>query len=133
MFSMTNYYNFRKYLHNLYDQDGGIGIVTSNDLCGMILELRDTEKNINSIYINTNDYFISVDLEENVSDTDKNIIVSKLTDRIRNFITNNQEIIFRYFDNKNYEQTKRQFHDFLFSPSMFCDVSVVGNSITINL
>lgn len=133
MFSAQNYYNYRTYLHKLYNQDGGIGVPKYNDLCSMIMELRDTEKNINSISINMSNYFIAIELEENTSNTERVLIISKVTNKIREFIINNQQSIFELF-NQKFGESKQSFHDFLFSGNnIFCDVTVLGNSLVINL
>lgn len=121
---MSKYYNFRKEVRKLYQNDAqNIG-----DLCCKILEIRDKYRSVESIELKLQEYTINVELSENISATKKQEIISKIALVIGYYIVNNRILLDESINNDP------DFEIFINSNNMiYCDIIVVGNSITFNL
>lgn len=86
--NMKSYYDMRQRVRELYST----GVQTNpraNDLCSEILQLRDKDKAIESIDIDTIKFTIEIELEEG-STVKKNLdVVDKVSDIIDHYIDNN--------------------------------------------
>ena len=86
--NMKHYYDMRMKVRELY----AVGVQVNpraNDLCSEILQLRDKDKTIESIDIDTSKYTIEIELEEG-SDMKKNIdILEQVSDIIDQYIDHN--------------------------------------------
>lgn len=121
---MKQYYEFRKEIHKLYDNN----VYNTGDLCSGILEIRDKEKCIESIKIDLSHYSIDLELSQNTSESKTLQIIDKITNSIGRYILNNKnQLNSEIINNDNFET-------YLISPSHpFCDTIIIGNSVTFNL
>lgn len=121
---MSKYYNFRKEVRKLYQND----VQNIGDLCCKILEIRDKYRSVESIELKLQEYTINVELSENTSATKKQEIISKIALVIGYYIVNNRILLDESINNDP------DFEIFINSNNMiYCDIIVVGNSITFNL
>lgn len=121
---MSKYYNFRKEVRKLYQND----VQNTGDLCCKILEIRDKYRSVESIELKLQEYTINVELSENTSATKKQEIISKIALVIGYYIVNNRILLDESINNDP------DFEIFINSNNMiYCDIIVVGNSITFNL
>ena len=86
MNQMEVYYNYRKLIHKLYNED----TQCNGDLFSSILELRDKNKCVSSISMKLNEYNINVEFEEGTEESKKTKILDKIVNRLGIFISNNQ-------------------------------------------
>lgn len=115
--NMEYYYNLRKQVRNLYQNDVRIN-PSINDLCSQMLHIRDKNKCVESIDLNTSNYTIEIGLDDTASDNIKNKIYNEATNILDNYIKENVTDYEK--DNTKYEKAK-QFKLY--------DEIVVGNSI----
>jgi hypothetical protein len=115
--NMEYYYNLRKQVRNLYQNDVRIN-PSINDLCSQMLHIRDKNKCVESIDLNTSNYTIEIGLDDTASDNIKNKIYNEATNILDNYIKEN--VTGYEKDNTKYEKAK-QFKLY--------DEIVVGNSI----
>ena len=108
--NMKHYYDMRQKVRELYST----GVQTNpraNDLCSEILQLRDKDKAIESIAIDTIKFTIEIELEEgstskknmDVVDKVSNIIDHYIDDNIRSIKGINKEEIETAHDQKLYD------------------------------
>lgn len=86
--NMKPYYDMRMKVRELY----ATGVQTNpraNDLCSEILQLRDKDKAIESIDIDTIQFTIEIELEEGSSVKKNEDIVDKVSNIIDNYIDDN--------------------------------------------
>lgn len=122
--SMADYYNYRKAIRSLYDND----VNQCGDLCVKLLEIRDKYRCVNMINIAIQSYSIEVELAEGTSSNKRMEIINKICNSIGTFLVNNRQSI-----NPEYSESD-EFDKFLNAPNfIFCDIAVVGNNIQITL
>ena len=120
---MSKYYEFRKAIRNLYDNDTKIG-----DLCCKILEIRDKYRYVESITTSIQEYNIDIELENGTDQDKKEKILTKVADAVGRYLVDNQTLL----DPSIYNDP--EFELFIESDNyIFCDIYVVGNSIKFTL
>lgn len=121
---MEKYYKFRQEIHKLYDHD----VYNTGDLCSKVLGIRDKEKCIESIKIALESYTINIELAADTTVEKQTEIIDKIAKCIGYYIVDNRDKI----DPKINEDTL--FGGYIASYNhMYCDIIVIGNSITFNL
>ena len=121
---MEIYYKFRQEIHKLYDHD----VYNTGDLCSKVLGIRDKEKCIESIKISLESYTINIELSADTTVEKQTEIIDKIARCIGYYIVDNRDKI----DPKINEDTL--FGGYITSSNhMYCDIIVIGNSITFNL
>jgi len=122
--NMADYYNYRKAIRTLYDND----VNQCGDLCVKLLEIRDRYRCVNMINIAIQSYSIEVELAEGTSPNKRLEIINKICTSIGTFLVNNRQNI-----NPEYSNSE-EFDKFLNAPNyVFCDIALVGNIISITL
>lgn len=128
MLEMSKYYQLRKEISKLYNEND---ILNSNpicnDLCSSVLEVRDKNRCILSMSTDISNHNISIELDENTDIKKKDKIISELVKRIGYFICNNAEKVGINPDSEDFNSLMDN------KTNLFCDISLVGNSISINL
>ena len=120
---MKKYYEFRKAIRMLYDNDTLIG-----DLCCKILEVRDKHRFVESINVSIQSYYIEVELSEGTTDEKRQMIIDKICTEIGYYISNNAYLLPDNIKNDP------DFELFVDSENfVYCDICPVGNSIKISL
>ena len=121
---MDKYYKFRKEIHKLYDHD----VYNTGDLCSKILGIRDKEKCIESAKISLESYTINIELAADTTAEKQTEIINKVANCIGYYIIDNRDKI----DPSINEDPS--FDTYITSYNrMYCDIIVVGKSITFNL
>ena len=121
---MEKYYKFRKEIHKLYDHD----VYNTGDLCSKVLGIRDKEKCIESAKIALQSYTINIELAADTTIEKQTEIINKVAKCIGYYIVDNRDKI----DPKINEDPL--FDTYITSyNNMYCDIIVVGKSITFNL
>ncbi len=121
---MTKYYNFRKEIHKLYENDAQ----NAGDLCCSILEIRDKYRSVESIDLKIQEYSINVELSEGTSETKKQEVATRIAKSIGYYIINNRSLLDPEIDNDP------DFETFINSDNMlFCDIMIIGDTINFNL
>ena len=121
---MEKYYKFRKEIHKLYDHD----VYNTGDLCSKVLGIRDKEKCIESAKIALQSYTINIELAADTTAEKQTEIINKVAKCIGYYIVDNRDKI----DPKINEDPL--FDTYITSyNNMYCDIIVVGKSITFNL
>ena len=121
---MEKYYKFRQEIHKLYDHD----VYNTGDLCSKVLGIRDKEKCIESAKIALQSYTINIELAADTTAEKQTEIIDKIARCIGYYIVDNRDKI----DPKINEDTL--FSGYITSSNhMYCDIIVIGNSITFNL
>lgn len=121
---MGSYYNFREKIKTLYNNS----FPNSTDLCGKLLELKDKNKNIIGMDIRLSQYCIEIDVDDNITLVEKQKIADSAMRRIGYYISSNSNYL------NIPENDRYSFDSFLGSvPYLYCDYTVIGNTITINL
>ena len=136
---MEKYYKFRKEIHKLYDHD----VYNTGDLCSKVLEIRDKEKCIESAkivgirekekYIKSakialQSYTINIELAADTTIEKQTEIINKVAKCIGYYIVDNRDKI----DPKINEDPLFDTYITSYNP-MYCDIIVIGKSITFNL
>lgn len=121
---MEKYYKFRKEIHKLYDHD----VYNTGDLCSKILGIRDKEKCIESAKIALQSYTINIELAADTTIEKQTEIINKVTRCIGYYIVDNRDKI----DPKINEDPLFDTYITSYNP-MYCDIIVIGKSITFNL
>ena len=118
---MEKYYKFRKEIHKLYDHD----VYNTGDLCSKVLGIRDKEKCIESAKIALQSYTINIELAADTTVEKQTEIINKVAKCIGYYIVDNRDKI----DPKINEDPL--FDSYITSyNNMYCDIIVVGKSIT---
>lgn len=118
---MHKYYDFRRALKNMYLNDTkGIG-----DLACKVLEIRDQNRQVNSINLAIQEGTITVELNDKISDKKRKEVISKINNSIGRFIVDNKETL------SNIDE--ETFDIIMNHGSGFCDVYNVGNEIIFGL
>ena len=121
---MEKYYKFRKEIHKLYDHD----VYNTGDLCSKVLGIRDKEKCIESAKIALQSYTINIELAADTTIEKQTEIINKIAKCIGYYIVDNRDKI----DPKINEDPS--FDTYVTSyNNMYCDIIVIGKSITFNL
>ena len=121
---MEKYYKFRQEIHKLYDRDA----YNTGDLCSKVLGIRDKEKCIESAKIALQSHTINIELAADTTIEKQTEIIDKIARCIGYYIVDNRDKI----DPKINEDTL--FGTYITSSNhMYCDIIVIGNSITFNL
>ena len=121
---MEKYYKFRKEIHKLYDHD----VYNTGDLCSKVLEIRDKEKCIESAKIALQSYTINIELAADTTIEKQTEIINKVARCIGYYIVDNRDKI----DPKINEDPLFDTYITSYNP-MYCDIIVIGKSITFNL
>lgn len=122
---MGNYYEYRNQIRSLYDND----VYKSGDLCSNVLQIRDKNKCISAVSVSMSDYNISMQFEDNVDEKKKDKIIDKVKDAIHEYIQNNYSSL--SFGNPG---KKAEFEKLInMESSPYCDIVLVGNSVSFNL
>lgn len=114
---MKYYYTLREQVRNLYANDVKIN-PNINDLCSQMLRIRDKNKCVESINLNTSNYIIEIGLDDTADDKTKTKIYSEATNILDNYIKEN--VVSYEKDSTKYDKAK--------SFKLYDDV-IVGNSI----
>ena len=117
---MSEYYEFRKKLHNIYQNDTKYG-----DLTGSILEYREKNRNVTTVSIQLSDYKIYVTLEQNTPSIDYDKIVFDICAIIRSYLEN-------AIDN-TYSKEEANSIVVLLHTRPFLDAAYLGNTIELSL
>ena len=121
---MEKYYKFRKEIHKLYDHD----VYNTGDLCSKVLGIRDKEKCIESAKIALQSYTINIELAADTTIEKQTEIINKVANCIGYYIVDNRDKI----DPKINEDPLFDTYIASYNP-MYCDIIVIGKSITFNL
>ena len=122
MNQMEVYYNYRKLIHKLYNED----TQCNGDLFSSILELRDKNKCVSAISMKLNEYNINVEFEEGTEESKKTKILDKIVNRLGIFISNNQ--------GRLGTENDEAFQEFISDPKgLYCDVILLGDQAQIQL
>ena len=116
---MKRYYELRKAVRKLYDND-----INNGDLCSRILEVRDKYRAVTSINIEIESYIISITFADNASYEKREQVKQDIIDRISYHLSDN-------INNIDIED-KSELANFIASRN-FCDVFVLGNILNFNL
>ena len=118
---MEKYYKFRQEIHKLYDRDA----YNTGDLCSKVLGIRDKEKCIESAKIALQSYTINIELAADTTAEKQTEIINKVARCIGYYIVDNRDKI----DPKINEDPLFDTYIASYNP-MYCDIIVVGKSIT---
>ena len=121
---MEKYYKFRQEIHKLYDHD----VYNTGDLCSKVLGIRDKEKCIESAKIALQSYTINIELAADTTAEKQTEIIDKIARCIGYYIVDNRDKI----DPKINEDPLFDTYITSYNP-MYCDIIVIGKSITFNL
>ena len=121
---MEKYYKFRQEIHKLYDHD----VYNTGDLCSKVLGIRDKEKCIESAKIALQSYTINIELAADTTIEKQTEIINKVARCIGYYIVDNRDKI----DPKINEDPLFDTYITSYNP-MYCDIIVIGKSITFNL
>lgn len=116
---MNKYYEYRKAIRTLYDNDTLIG-----DLCCKVLEIRDKYRFVESITTEIQNYSIEVEVSEGTTDEDKGKVINKIASAIGYFISDNTYTLPPEIRNDPEFDMIIESDNFI-----YCDISMVGNSI----
>lgn len=122
---MREYYNFRKEVHKLYDND----TIHKGDLSCSILGIRDKYRCVNSVNIGIQDHFINVELDDDTSSKKKMEIANKIADSIGRFIVDNKDKLDPSIANSD------NFNDLFIESDnhVYCDMVMIGDIIKFKL
>lgn len=119
---MEEYYNMREKVRELYSVGAAVNPKV-NDLCSTVLQIRDKNRCVESINVDTVNYIIEVDLEEGTSTDTCLKIRDEIASTIDKYIANNIDSI-KTIEKEDYEKVQNtKLHDDL----------VIGNYIRFNL
>lgn len=122
---MNKYYEYRKKIRTLYDQEP----YSKNDLGSSIMEIKDKNKCVLSISLQLGNYYIEVECEEGTPVEKVNKIADNILKRIGYYLSNNIDSI------PDLTSEERKEVEFMITGIGFtyCDHMVIGNMIKINL
>ena len=118
---MKDYYNNRKVIQTLYNNDTYYG-----DLMGSLLSIRDQVMYIESMRIDMYSYSIRIELSKNTSLDEVTTIFNKVGNSINNYIVSNIDKI------TDQETANRIKYDISINKQYF-DINYVGNMIEVIL
>lgn len=125
MLSEEKYYNYRKEIRKLYDND----VNQAGDLCSRVLEIRDKNRCVEGIRIAIQEYNIRVDLSESTDTKKRDSITNKIVKYIDQYIMSNLDT-----KTTSLKKSDDEFAEMMDSDDIkFCDVNILGNTIQINL
>lgn len=124
--NMSEYYDFREQVRTLYNNENN---ANPGDLFSSVLQIRDKNKCISSVNVSIENYNISMQFDDSTDYKKRDKIISKVKDAIHDYIEDNKLAL-----NFTSLEQRKEFDNMLdMETSPYCDVSLVGNSVSFNL